>query len=225
MTAQLPSKECTTHAAERRQRDELPCPWCVIDELKRNRSQFAQRLADCEISLGTFDPGAVSEYWLKYAPGAMHVTAHETPASKVVAECSPCPFCGERPFVLPAYNAPDWWIVNCVSKTCQAVPTLERKGRNAAIAAWNKRPSSKTRACAACDLGITRERGRHYAQVGDSWPCGAEPPGSYRDATGELVLPAQKAFAVCLKAVPQQCIRPSGHEGDCDVVKANEEQS
>lgn len=28
---------CRTHAAEHRMRDELPCPWCVIDELKRNR--------------------------------------------------------------------------------------------------------------------------------------------------------------------------------------------
>lgn len=43
-----------------------------IDAIERHRTQFAERLADCEISLGTFDPGAVSEYWLKYAPGAMH---------------------------------------------------------------------------------------------------------------------------------------------------------
>lgn len=28
---------CPTHAAEHRVRDTLPCPWCVIDELKRNR--------------------------------------------------------------------------------------------------------------------------------------------------------------------------------------------
>lgn len=32
------SKQCATHATERRMRDELPCPWCVIDELKRNRA-------------------------------------------------------------------------------------------------------------------------------------------------------------------------------------------
>lgn len=29
--------KCATHGAEHRMRDELPCPWCVIDELKRNR--------------------------------------------------------------------------------------------------------------------------------------------------------------------------------------------
>jgi hypothetical protein len=28
--------------------------------------RLQKRLSDCEISLGTFDPGASSEYWLKY---------------------------------------------------------------------------------------------------------------------------------------------------------------
>lgn len=53
----------------------------------------------------------------------------------------PCPFCNEVPELVQANNAPAWWIVNCVSKTCETVPTLERKGKEAAIAAWNKRPS------------------------------------------------------------------------------------
>jgi hypothetical protein len=30
---------CATHAAEHRLRSELPCPWCVIDELKANRDR------------------------------------------------------------------------------------------------------------------------------------------------------------------------------------------
>jgi len=34
---------------------------------------------------------------------------------------------------------------------------------------------------------------------------------------------AQKAFEVCLKAAPQQCIRPGGHDGDCDVVAQSED--
>jgi len=51
-----------------------------IERLEANQTQFAQRLADCEISLGTFDPGAASEYWLKYAPGTMHRAGNETPA-------------------------------------------------------------------------------------------------------------------------------------------------
>lgn len=29
--------KCAVHTTEYRMRDELPCPWCVIDELKRNR--------------------------------------------------------------------------------------------------------------------------------------------------------------------------------------------
>lgn len=32
-----PETGCATHSAEHRMRGELPCPWCVIDELKRNR--------------------------------------------------------------------------------------------------------------------------------------------------------------------------------------------
>lgn len=35
---------CSTQAAEWRMRDELPCPWCVINELKRNRdAAFANK--------------------------------------------------------------------------------------------------------------------------------------------------------------------------------------
>lgn len=91
----LTSNYCA-HAAELRMRDELPCPWCVIDELKRNRSQFAERLADCEISLGTFAPGAASEYWLKYAPGAMYVPVPETP-QPTGALHQPLPFAANCP--------------------------------------------------------------------------------------------------------------------------------
>src|SRR5882762_6863853 len=32
-----------------------------------------------------------------------------------------------------------------------------------------------------------------------------------------------KAFEVCLKAASQQCIRPGGHDGDCDVVAQSED--
>lgn len=32
------AEPCPTHAAEHRQRDTLPCPWCVIDELKQGRN-------------------------------------------------------------------------------------------------------------------------------------------------------------------------------------------
>jgi hypothetical protein len=64
--------------------------------------------------------------------------------SNSCAECSPCPFCNERPRVVQASNASEWWIVDCVSKTCEVTPTLERQGRQAAIDAWNKRPSSET---------------------------------------------------------------------------------
>jgi hypothetical protein len=69
---------------------------------------------------------------------------HSAGSSKSRADCSPCPFCNEPPRVTQARNAPDWWIVDCLSKTCEVVPTLERKGRQAAIDAWNKRPPSET---------------------------------------------------------------------------------
>lgn len=35
--ASPPREPCASHAAEHRLRHELPCPWCVIDELRRNR--------------------------------------------------------------------------------------------------------------------------------------------------------------------------------------------
>jgi|SRR5882762_1834168 len=34
---------------------------------------------------------------------------------------------------------------------------------------------------------------------------------------------SQKVFEVCLNAAPRQCIRPGGHEGDCDVVSQSED--
>lgn len=58
------------------------CPWCEVERLTNERTQFANRLADCEISLGTFDPGAVSEYWLKYAPGALHTAKPSAPETQ-----------------------------------------------------------------------------------------------------------------------------------------------
>lgn len=42
----LTSNQC--HAAERRMRDSLPCPWCVIDELKRNRDSLSGQLDAAE---------------------------------------------------------------------------------------------------------------------------------------------------------------------------------
>lgn len=35
---------CATHAPEHRLRGELPCPWCAIDELKRNRDALEAEL-------------------------------------------------------------------------------------------------------------------------------------------------------------------------------------
>jgi hypothetical protein len=50
MNEQVPSKdvttfaiqpaECATHRAEHHLMNALPCPWCVIDELKRNRDEW-----------------------------------------------------------------------------------------------------------------------------------------------------------------------------------------
>jgi hypothetical protein len=39
----LAGEPCSTHAAEHRLRHELPCPWCVIDELKLNREVLITR--------------------------------------------------------------------------------------------------------------------------------------------------------------------------------------
>lgn len=46
MTDQVPSKDVTTcaHEAEFRMFDTLPCPWCVIDELKRGREELQRCL-------------------------------------------------------------------------------------------------------------------------------------------------------------------------------------
>ena len=114
-------------------------------------------------------------------------------------EYLPCPFCGDRDirFIESQREHPNdrgnGWRVECGSCPCELRWFTDRAE---ALEYWNKRAANAHETgCAACQLGITRERGRHYAQAGDSWPCAAEPPGSYRDATGELVLPAQKAAA------------------------------
>lgn len=39
------TKQCATHATEWRLRNELPCPWCVIDELKRARDGYYHEAA------------------------------------------------------------------------------------------------------------------------------------------------------------------------------------
>jgi hypothetical protein len=48
------------------------------------------------------------------------------------------------------------------------------------------------------------------------WPTGP--------AVGAPLKANASAFQVCLKAAPKQCIRPAGHDGECDVVapKADE---
>lgn len=69
--------------------------------------------------------------------------------------------------------------------------------------------------CSPLDGGKPRER------------CGKASEPRDRDArdfddgmeVARLRKEAAKAFAVCLKAAPGQCIRPADHEGDCDVVK------
>lgn len=45
-SSQVPSKDVTTckHEAEFRMLDTLPCPWCVIDELKRGREELQRCL-------------------------------------------------------------------------------------------------------------------------------------------------------------------------------------
>lgn len=39
-----------------------------------------ERLCDCEISLGTFDPGAAAEYWLKYGTRAPEASPEKSGA-------------------------------------------------------------------------------------------------------------------------------------------------
>lgn len=43
-------------------------------ELATTVAQLEKRLADCELSLNTFDPGHSSEYWLRYPSAADEVT-------------------------------------------------------------------------------------------------------------------------------------------------------
>lgn len=52
---QEPKEGCAVHATEHRMRNELPCPWCVIDELKRNRATSQQEPKDltCLLCLGS----------------------------------------------------------------------------------------------------------------------------------------------------------------------------
>lgn len=42
-----------------------------------------ERLCDCEISLGTFDPGAAAEYWLKYGTRAPEASPVKTSCDDV----------------------------------------------------------------------------------------------------------------------------------------------
>lgn len=68
-----PSKDlstCVTHAAEHRMRDTLPCPWCVIDELKRNRDVALQRVDALTLELENTSANLVKAIRAAHEPPA-----------------------------------------------------------------------------------------------------------------------------------------------------------
>jgi len=73
---------------------------------------------------------------------------------------------------------------------------------------WNAGPDNYTE---ACEVHVGALLGHRPNEVA---------PDHYRVYP---IANAQKAFEVCLKAAPQQCIRPGGHDGDCDVVAQSED--
>lgn len=58
--------------------------------------ETCERLRDCEISLGTFDPGATSEYWLKYGAPAKTEPAR-CRHNRNAATCDTCWALGDEP--------------------------------------------------------------------------------------------------------------------------------
>lgn len=85
MTAQTSNQYLTDDVLRHYASEGLPETSAMATELLRIREQRragetgcsppCERLRDCEISLGAFDPGATSEYWLKYGSRAAETSA------------------------------------------------------------------------------------------------------------------------------------------------------
>lgn len=72
------SKDVTTctHEAEFRMLDTLPCPWCVIDELKRNRDSALQRVDALTLELENTNANLVKAIRASNEPPAARKCVH-----------------------------------------------------------------------------------------------------------------------------------------------------
>lgn len=55
----------------------------------------------------------------------------------------PCPWCGQRPEIVPWHGGgPNKTMVSCVNEMCAANPSVTAEGKRKAVALWNERKES-----------------------------------------------------------------------------------